>query len=388
MNRATVLVLLGGLALTAAFVVAPKPPASHAGPFTPRGEDEVLEHVAKGAPRASTEPLTASEAAVQAQALIESARKNGGDPRLLGRAQAVLAPWWTVEAPPPEVRILRATLKQSFHDFEGALVDLDAMVAADPHDVQALLTRATVLFVQARYDEADAACSQLHGQVDDLVEALCAAPIRGVRGDGKGAVFGLQLLEVGYGNRIPPARRAWLASVQGELELWSGETKAAEASLLRALKFDPEDSYSRLLLAELRIDQGRWPEAIEVFSGRTMNDGELLMHVLALKGAAAPEYAARREELDARVAANRQRGETLHRREESRYALRLEGDVGKALALAKANWAVQKEPADARVLLEAAVAAKDSASAAPVREWMTKSGFADPRWVALLRALP
>ncbi len=43
-NRATVLVLLGGLTLTALFIIAPKP-ATEGRVYTPRSDAEVLERV-------------------------------------------------------------------------------------------------------------------------------------------------------------------------------------------------------------------------------------------------------------------------------------------------------------------------------------------------------
>lgn len=43
MNRATLLVLLGGLALTLAFILAPGDPPSR--PYTPASDAEVLEQV-------------------------------------------------------------------------------------------------------------------------------------------------------------------------------------------------------------------------------------------------------------------------------------------------------------------------------------------------------
>ena len=55
--------------------------------------------------------------------------------------------------------------------------------------------------------------------------------------------------------------------------------------------------------------------------------------------------------------------------------LALQGDGPRALALARENWAVQREPADARILLEAAVASGDSAAAQPVLDWMKASGI-------------
>jgi hypothetical protein len=50
--------------------------------------------------------------------------------------------------------------------------------------------------------------------------------------------------------------------------------------------------------------------------------------------------------------------------------LHLMSDAPRALELARANWLVQREPADARVLLEAALANKDAAAAQVVLAWM------------------
>lgn len=41
-----------------------------------------------------------------------------------------------------------------------------------------------------------------------------------------------------------------------------------------------------------------------------------------------------------------------------------------ALALAQRNWKVRQELADARILLEAAIAVQDSAALLPVLRWM------------------
>jgi hypothetical protein len=49
------------------------------------------------------------------------------------------------------------------------------------------------------------------------------------------------------------------------------------------------------------------------------------------------------------------------------------------VGLASANYAVQREPRDARILLEAAIAAQDSASAQPALDWLRSSGFEDAR---------
>ena len=92
-------------------------------------------------------------------------------------------------------------------------------------------------------------------------------------------------------------------------------------------------------------------------------DGLLLRYALALRAQGAAEADQYVEQLRARFEASRRRGDRVHLREEARFALHLEGDPRTALALAADNWMVQKEPADARILLEAALAANDHAAA-------------------------
>jgi hypothetical protein len=91
----------------------------------------------------------------------------------------------------------------------------------------------------------------------------------------------------------------------------------------------------------------------------TKNDSLLLR--LALAEQALPEkrvaFERHKTDLAARFDAARARGDSLHRREEARFRLAIENDATGALALARANWNVQREPADLRVLVEAARAA-------------------------------
>ena len=93
----------------------------------------------------------------------------------------------------------------------------------------------------------------------------------------------------------------------------------------------------------------------------------------------------------ARFEAARLRGDSVHQREEARFALAVARDPARALRLAEQNWRVQKEPADARVLLEAAAAARAPAAAAPVLAWLADTGCEWPRLRALaasLRGMP
>jgi len=89
--------------------------------------------------------------------------------------------------------------------------------------------------------------------------------------------------------------------------------------------------------------------------------------------------------LEARFSAARLRGDSLHRREEARFTLHLLKQPHDALRLAQENWAVHREPWDARIYLEAALAAGSSGAAQPVLDWLQDNRVHDVRLVALAR---
>ena len=67
----------------------------------------------------------------------------------------------------------------------------------------------------------------------------------------------------------------------------------------------------------------------------------------------------------------------MHLREEARFELRLRSRSAVALALAKENWQVQREPADAQLLLVAARAASDRDTEASVLDWAAQTKLED-----------
>jgi hypothetical protein len=92
---------------------------------------------------------------------------------------------------------------------------------------------------------------------------------------------------------------------------------------------------------------------------------------LAEQALKAPTLANHVSVLGDRFAASRQRGDTVHLREEAIYTLRLLNKPREALKLAQANWQIQREPADTRILLESALSARESTAAKPALDWLT-----------------
>ena len=77
----------------------------------------------------------------------------------------------------------------------------------------------------------------------------------------------------------------------------------------------------------------------------------------------------------------------MHQREQARFALFLQQDLPAALQLAQKNWAIQKEVPDMRILLEAALAARNYAAAQPVLAWVAANGVEDVALQRLIRQL-
>ena len=133
------------------------------------------------------------------------------------------------------------------------------------------------------------------------------------------------------------------------------------------------DGYLLAAYADFLLDRGRPAEVLVLLKDKERSDLLLLRLALAAKAAGAPGLAAWSSDLAARFDAARLRGDTVHQKEESRFALGLKGDKARALTLARENYAVQRECADARILLEAALAAGQPQAAEPVLKWMAES---------------
>ena len=304
-----------------------------------------------------------------------------GDPRYLGYAQAALAPWWDAPTPPADVQLVRARMRQFLHDFPGALSDLDAIIGREPQNTQARLLRAIIQIVGARYDLARTDCQALRGGAE-LLGLGCEATIDGLTGKAAPAYARLQAAL----DARPTAsndEKLWVLERLAELAQRRGQSAVAEAHLKAALKLGNSDTFLLAAYTDLLLEQNRPAEVVALLKDKVRSDGLLLRLVFAensLKSAGAAEHEAA---LAARYAAAQLRGDTVHQQEEARFELRTRRDAKKALFLAQENWKVQREPRDARVFLEAAIAMKDAAAAQPVLKWLEESGIEDPELIRL-----
>jgi predicted Zn-dependent protease len=299
-----------------------------------------------------------------------------GDPRYAGYSEAALNPWWHLDNPPSEVLVLRATLRQRMHQFDAALADLATVLNSNPHNVQARLTRATVLQVQGAYEGAQEECQALKNLTSELVWAACLTGVTASTG----------LLDESYRqlravfDRYPPGQsglQSWVLTSLAEMAARAGMTQEAETHFRAALAQEPMDFYLLGAYADFLLDRNRSPEVLSLLRDQTRADPLLLRYALALQAQHSKELPAQVEQLRDRFEASRLRGDRVHLREEARFTLHLLNAPTAALKLAQENWQVQKEPADVRILLEAALAAGDAAAFEAVKEWLKNSRLED-----------
>jgi predicted Zn-dependent protease len=362
--------------------------AAHAAPYVPTDDATVLERlpVRPGDPvarelRQLRAELTANprkrDTTVRLAERYFALATSEGDPRYVGYAQAALKPWWDLPAPPLDVLVMRAILKQYSHDFSGAMQDLEAATREDPKNARAWSWRAAIHMVQADYEKAREDCLALQKLESELYAVGCVAYLDGATGKAAAAHRALSAA-LARNADTPPEVKVWVLTRLAEMALRQGDVKQAEEHF-RAAYFEPiNDQFLLAAYADFLLDQGRPDEVIPLLVDWVKSDILLLRLALAEQALKAPKAREHIEALRSRFDAAALRGDKLHQQEEARFNLYLLGNKEKALALARENWKLQREPRDARILLEAALAMKDPKAGQEALDWLERSEHEDP----------
>jgi hypothetical protein len=362
--------------------------AASAAPYVPKDDSVVLEQL----PVRPSDPIARELRQLRAQLAANPRNRaiavrlaeryfalanSEGDPRYVGYGEAALKPWWSQPAPPLDALVMRAILKQYSHDFAGAMQDLVAATRKDPENARAWSWRAAIDMVQANYAEARKDCLALGEVESDLYAVGCLAYLDGTTGKAAGAY---RALSEAYARErdLSPEVKVWVLTRLAEMSLRLGNTKQAEEHF-RAAYFEPiNDQFLLAAYADFLLDQGRPDEVVPLLVDWTRSDILILRLALAEKALKSPKAAEHIAALKSRFDAAALRGDKLHQQEEARYNLYLAENKEKALALAQENWILQREPRDARILLEAALAMKNPAAAKGALDWLERTGHEDP----------
>ncbi len=361
--------------------------SAFANPRLPANDSEVLERL----PTRPTDPtgreLATLRAAVQRAAQTtpvdpEPSTQLGqryfdlamarGDPRYVGYAEAVIRPFG--HNPTAPLLVLRGQLSQYRHHFDEALQDFGTALALDPQLASAHAWRGAIYLVQANYPLALGECKALQALQRASLYGACIGLFHAYGGN-------LEQAQTEFHKALATTQdsgnRLWLLTRLGEVAAWRGQPAQAEQSYRSALALGLDDGYLLAAWADFLLDHDRPTEVIQLLKQWESSDTLLLRLALAEARLKNPAAAAHIQAMSDRFAAAKQRGDTTHRAEEARFELQLRGDPRRAVELAAANYAVQREPRDARVLLEASIAAKDTGAAQAARDWLASSRFED-----------
>ncbi|MBN8888187.1 MAG: tetratricopeptide repeat protein [Rudaea sp.] len=300
------------------------------------------------------------------------------DPRAYGYAQSALGKWWDADPAPTEVLVMRARILQFRHQFAPALQQLEAALRVDQFDPDAWLLFASIAQVQGDVRAARSACLKLIPIADPLLGATCAASTAALSGHDDTAAPLIESALRGA-SAASGAEKVWAWTTLAEMNARLEKNEAATAAFREALKLSPDDVYARAAFADLLLDTGQGTAARQILGDAAQADALLLRAAIAAERTRSADADGLRADLAQRFAEARARGDETHLREQARFTLEVEHDPSRALELAARNFRVQREPADARILLEAAAAVGDRAAAQPALEWLARTGINAPR---------
>ena len=368
-----------------------------AAPYTPRSDDEVLERLPFRASAAegrelrqlrralAEQPQNKERALALARRYFELAGAEG-DPRYVGYAEAAIRPWTQAAEPPADMLVMRALLRQYRHEFDAALADLAQAAERDPGNPRIWSWRSAILLVQADYAGARAACVKLAPLASALLAMSCNAIIDARSGKAEQAYAELSAA-LARRPDADPGLKLWIQTRLAEAAVQLGRSELAERHFKAGFALGITDGYILAAYADFLLDRGRPLEAVALLRDWERSDILLLRLALAEQAAKLPSAAAHMAMLKERFDASALRGDKLHQQDEARFHLEMLGDAKGALRLAQENYRVQREPSDARMLLEAALAAKDYAAAQPALDWLRASGYEDPLYAKLAQQL-
>ena len=364
---------------------------AHAAPFTPNNDNEVVERL----------PLASDPSARQLESLrrqlagrpddnalrLDIGRRYfalamaQGDPRLVGYAAAAIAPLEAKSAGSANYWVLRGQLEQFSHRFEPALASLEKASQIDPKTVEPLAWRAAIFMVQARYAEAKTECQRVAAVAEPLFATGCRAYAQAATGELKPAFDALNAaINTALATKPPPAPELllWAHTRLAEMAIRLQQNEVAEITLKSALQLGIIDQFLLGAYADFLLAQQRPAEVLTLLAGWERSD--ILLLRLAMAGKALSDARATdwTSQLRERFQAAARRGDRLHEQEAARFELDLEGNAAKALAAATSNYAVQKEPRDAEILMRTALAAKQAKAAQPALDWLRTSRYEDP----------
>lgn len=363
------------------------PAAPFRAPYVPADDDERLQEVPSVADpavanmrllraRLDAAPSSLPAALQLADAYVEYGRQIG-DAHYAGYAEAVIAPWTAHAAPPVAAMLTLATILQYRHQFKEARDLLRTVLHLQPRNGQAWLTLATLDMVQGDYAAAGKGCAQITSTAGFELGLACVGNLRSYIGHAQQSLALLHQVEAS-GSRVSSTYQAWVQGLMAESAERLGDWPLAEAHYLAALKVMPRDNFLLVAYADFLLDRGRPAQVLALLADHAQSDTAFLRLALAQSALHTADATRYSWIMAARFEALALRGSDYFGREQARFALQLQHDPQTSLDMALRNWQVQRAPWDARVVLEAALAAHQPRAAVEVLDFLEATKLEDP----------
>lgn len=383
--------------LPAALFLALASPPCPAAPFTPANDAEVVERL----PATTNDPSVRRVDSLRKQLAarpddvalrLEIARRYfdlamaQGDPRYVGYASAALGPLAKLAPANADYWFVRGIVQQYSHDFAGAMASLRKASELAPASPEPIAWRAAIDMVQARYAEALGECTRLAPLAHPLHALGCTAYVQSSTGHLRPAYDALVKALQASGDASAELK-LWVHTRLAEMAIRLQRADEAEKHFREALALGVTDQFLLGAYADFLLAHKRPMEVIALLKDWERSD--ILLLRLALAGKAAGDARAKgwagqlRDRFDAAAA----RGDRLHEQEAARFELDVAGNPAKALDHASRNYASQKEPRDAEILMRTAIAANQPKAAEPALDWLKANDYEDPAMASLAAQL-
>jgi len=386
-------------ALTLCVLLAQAPPAAAQERFLPSDSAVLLHSSALAGGRHASlrtldrawraQPQDLDVALAYARAVFNLGLREG-DLRWFGSARAALAPWWQATDLPAEGHFLRGLVKQGFHDFDAGLKDLERAIALEPRRTEFWSWRFALRLLQADMAGARRDAEEMAGLFGSAEADVYRAILAYRTGQPLAAIKMLRQAIRSASNQ-DASSQDWLSFHLGEAHRVAGHPDQAVAVWEERLKAGGQSHLIRLSLAELLNQQGRHLLAKSVAMNQSdmgsLTDALLMQALLASRVLKDGDEARLARQMDARLKSQALRQESLIERPKLIYQIAYGQDIATGLALSIENWRLQKEPPDAILFVQAALALGQARAAEPVVEWAEKTGYTDPQLATLMQQL-
>ncbi len=322
-------------------------------------------------------PTNDKIAAFIAKKYIGLARQHD-DPRYYGYAESVLSPWNTFKTAPIPIMVLRATVYQHFHHFNAALNELEKTLQIDTRNAQAWLTKASIELVTGQVKKSLNSCTALVGLADALVTTTCISNALSLQGHANKAYTRLNTLYEST-RGISTDIEVWVLTSLAEMAQRLGHLQQSESHYKKALVINNNDSYLISSFADYLLLTKKYYAVTRLLKDKTRNNAHLLRLLLAENKLKMPKFNKHKALLSKRYQADEERNSVSHLRDLARYNLLILNDPKNAFRIAALNWQQQKEPGDAYILLQSAIAS-DSPSGLHLVKNLTDNKLEDTQF--------